>query len=235
MTDTMNILQTLHAVLEGLRENRARLDRGPKQVAAHEINVRKITSVLEAEEEAKKQVIMLVDRKQLDLKSSENKISDLKAKLNACSSNKEYQALIDQIAAAEMANSVLEDEILEGLDKIELGLVKVEKAKKNVEAAKSELEKVRNRVSQESSVTQENITRLEEELAIVEKQLPTDIKPEYKRVVKAKGSDALAPAEDGVCTGCGQKYTINMQSELLSGKFILCKSCGRLIYLVQAA
>ena len=56
---------------------------------------------------------MTGDRKQLDLKASELRIADWKVKLNTCSSNKEYQTMNEQIAAAEMAGSVLADEILE--------------------------------------------------------------------------------------------------------------------------
>ena len=59
---------------------------------------------------------MAVDKKQLQLKTGEDKVKDLRYKLNASTSNREYQALLEQIAADEMANSVLADEILEGLD-----------------------------------------------------------------------------------------------------------------------
>ncbi len=62
---------------------------------------------------------MAADQKQLQLKSSEDKVKDLRRKLNAAASNREYQALLEQIAADEMANSVLADEILEALEKID--------------------------------------------------------------------------------------------------------------------
>ena len=84
-----------------------------------------------------------VDRKQLDLKSGEQKVVDLRVKLNACNSNREYQALLEQIAAAEMAGSVLSDEILEGLEKIDQLGGGVKEAEKNLAAGKQELEKAR--------------------------------------------------------------------------------------------
>ena len=59
------------------------------------------------------------DQKQLQLKAGEEKIKDLKRKLNAAASNREYQILKEQIAADDMAKSVLEDEIIEALEKID--------------------------------------------------------------------------------------------------------------------
>ena len=59
------------------------------------------------------------DQKQLQLKSDEQKIKDHRAKLNAAASNREYQILKEQIAADEMTNSVLEDEIIEAMEKVD--------------------------------------------------------------------------------------------------------------------
>ena len=61
--------------------------------------------------------------------------------------------------------------------------------------------------------------------------MPPDLKADYQRVVRSKGADSLALADDGVCTGCGQQITLNMQNELNLSKLIFCKSCGRLLYL----
>ena len=43
----------------------------------------------------------------------------------------------------------------------------------------------------------------------------------------------LATADDGVCTGCGQQITLNMQNELKLSKLVFCRSCGRLLYLLD--
>ena len=76
-----------------------------------------------------------------------------------------------------------------------------------------------------------DVVRLEEELAVSEKALPADFKSDYQRVVRSKGADSLATVEDGVCTGCGQQITLNMQNELKLSRLVFCKSCGRLLYM----
>jgi hypothetical protein len=170
------------------------------------------------------------DKKQLDLRSSENKIIDLRNKLNACSSNKEYQALLDQIAAAEMANSVLSDEILEALEQIDGLDAKVAAADGELKTAAAELAKLKQEVAGAAESIRADIARLEADLKTAEKSLPPELKADYDRVVNARGEDALAAVEDATCGGCYQQITANMQNELAMCRAVFCRTCGRLLY-----
>ena len=230
-TAALRELHRIHGQLADLRERQVR---GPRQVQARQANVTQQDEALAAAQDQVKQTKMTADQKQLDLKSGENKILDLKNKLNGCSSNKEYQALLEQIAAAEMANSVLADEILEALEKVDQLEILVNEAKAQVEVANNELVKCRDKVAAESAVIQSDIERLEGELAAAEKALPVDFKNDYRRVIRGKGADGMAEVDDGVCQGCGKKITLNMQNELLLSKPVFCKSCGCLLYIGEA-
>jgi len=231
MSITAAALRELHRIHQQLAELRDRLERGPRQVRAREASVAQLEARLTEAREKAKQTQMSVDRKQLDLKAGEQKVVDLRVKLNAANSNREYQALLEQIAAAEMAGSVLSDEILEGLEKIDQLAVAVKEAEKNLTAGKQELDKARKAVEESAAAIHSDITRLEAELAQAEQGLPADIKTDYQRVVRSKGADSLSAVDDGVCTGCGQQITLNMQNELKLSKLVFCKSCGRLLYL----
>ncbi len=231
MSITAAALRELHRLHQQLAELRDRLERGPKQVRAREANVGQLEARLAEAREKAKQTQMGVDRKQLDLKAGEQKVVDLRVKLNAANSNREYQALREQIAAAEMAGSVLSDEILEGLEKIDQHAAGVKDAERTLAAGKQELDKARKGVEESAATIHTDVKRLEGELAQAEKALPSDLKADYQRVVRSKGADSLAAVEDGVCNGCGQQITLNMQNELKLSKLIFCKSCGRLLYL----
>jgi predicted nucleic acid-binding Zn-ribbon protein len=231
MSNTAAALRELHHIHQQLADLRDRLERGPKQVRARESNVAQLEARLAEAREKAKQSQMGVDRKQLDLKSGEQKVVDLRVKLNSANSNREYQALLEQIAAAEMAGSVLSDEILEGMEKFDEHGLSVKEAEKNLAAGKQELEKARRAVDDSAAAILADVTRLELELTEAEKTLPSDLKADYERVVRSKGADSLAASEDGVCTGCGQSITLNMQNELKLSKLVFCKSCGRLLYL----
>jgi predicted nucleic acid-binding Zn-ribbon protein len=226
-------LRALHHLLGQLAELRDRLARGPRQLAIREQNVAARNADLQAAMEAEKQARLLVDRKQLDLRTSEQKIADWQVKLNQASSNKEFQALREQIAAGEMANSVLSDEILEGLERIDQLALKVKEAQSDLESTKQEMQRVAAQIEAAAAGLKQDIARYETELAAAERALPGELKEDYKRVVREKGADAMAEVEGMVCSGCGQQMTANMQSDLMLAKPVFCKVCGRLLYLPE--
>lgn len=231
MSVTAAALRELHRIHQRLADLRDRLERGPKQVRVREANVAQLEAKLTEARDRAKQTQVALDRKQLDLRSGEQKVVDLKVKLNGANSNREYQAFLEQIAAAEMAGSVLSDEILEGLEKIDQLHAATKEAEKNLAAGKQELDKARQAVESSATTIRSDVAQLEAELVQAEKALPADLKADYDRVVRSKGADSLAAADDGVCTGCGQQITLNMQNELKLSKLVFCKSCGRLLYL----
>jgi hypothetical protein len=230
MSVSAAVLRELHRIHGQLADLRERLDRGPRQVKARETNVANFEASFAAAQENVKQTKKAIDQKQLDLRVGENKIIDLKTKLNVCSSNKEYQALLEQIAASEMTNSVLADEILEAMEKADQLEAAVGTAKQHLESARTELGKCRDAVTEEAGRVRSDIERLEGELVAAEKQLPIEIKDDYRRVIRGKGADGMAPIEDGVCQACGYTVTLNMQNEMLLSKPVFCKSCGCLLY-----
>ena len=171
------------------------------------------------------------DQKELQLREREGHISDVRARLNSCNSNREYQAFLEQIAADEQANSVLSDEILELLDKITEQQQAVKNAELQLSRVKEELQSLQQRVDGERASLESDLGRLTEELTQAETALPADFRAEYGRVTKARGEDALAPLDGECCGGCFQTVTPQMLNELMQDRLVTCKSCGCMIYL----
>jgi predicted nucleic acid-binding Zn-ribbon protein len=233
MAANAELLELIHRIHRQLADLRERQERGPRQVKAREANAAKLEAELAAAQDSVKQAKVTSDRKQLDLKANEQRIADWKVKLNACSNNKEYQTMIDQIAASEMAGSVLADEILETMEKSDVLELAVAEVKKRVEAGKNEVAKFRDMVAGEAQNIAADITRLEAELTEAEKQLPAEFRDEYRRVIRGKGAEGMAKMEAGVCEGCGKQVTLNMQNHLMLGKPVFCTACGRLLYTAE--
>jgi predicted nucleic acid-binding Zn-ribbon protein len=233
MSVTASALRELHRIHRQLADLRGRLDRGPKQVQAGESRVVGAERSLVDAKEAVKRTRMASDEKQLQLKQRENRIDDLKTKLNNCNSNREYQALKEQIAADQQANSVLSDEILEILDKLEQQQTMLAQLESEVVKSKQDLQKTRQRVDGERDGLQAELERVTAELSRVESSLPADFKRDYERMTKARGQDALAEVEGETCGGCYTMLTPQTMNELYLSKPVFCKSCGRLLYLPE--
>lgn len=227
---TNGTLRTLHRMHRQLEDLQGRLDAGPRRLAALAAAVKAAETKRDVSQQAVKQARMAADQKQLQLKSAEAKIADLEGKLNACKTNREYQTLGDQIAADRMATKVLEDEILEALDGIDALKRTVPEAEQAVADAKRALGDAEARVREEKGQLDAEVARIRSELAGVETEFADDVRSKYDRVVKHKGADGIAAADGQSCGGCHQQMTANMRSELLMGRIVTCRSCGRLLY-----
>jgi len=227
------ILRTLHRIHRQLTDLRERLDRGPKQIRATENNVKHREEDLAKVKAEARALRMAADQKQLQLKSIEDKVKDLRRKLNAATSNREYQALLEQIAGDEMTNSVLSDEILEALEKVDAFQKNIAETEAALAAAKQRTGEVRAEVSEHEPLLKADIARLEAELQQAETTLPRDICEMYQRVVRQKGEDALAAIENQCCDGCNQQVPLNLVSQVMMGQPVFCKSCGRLLYMPE--
>ncbi|MCH7727130.1 MAG: hypothetical protein IH991_11710 [Planctomycetes bacterium] len=148
---------------------RSRLERGPKLIRATEANFSRLESETASTKETYTKARVASDDKQLQLKYREDRIADLQLKLNSANTNKEYQALKEQIAADEQANSVLGDEILEALVKIDELKEAVSQAEASAAKAKAEAERRAKRV------------------ALAKKKTKKVKKVEIKRKTKTKG------------------------------------------------
>lgn len=230
MSSTAEILRQLHRIHRQLADLNERADRGPKTIKVREANVARLKGALEEARERTLQSRKAADQKQLQLKSGEDKIVDLQTKLNTANSNREYQTLLEQIEGDKMTNSVLEDEILEGLDKIEQLQIEAGEAEKHLDEGTRQLEQTKKSVADEADLIKADIQRLEAELADAEKSLPENFQAEYSRVVNVRGESAMAHVEDDCCSGCYQQLTPNMISKLMMDHVVCCTSCGCILY-----
>ena len=161
---------------------------------------------------------MASDQKQLQLKSGEDKVKDLRRKLNAIASNREYQALLEQIAADEMTNSVLADEILEGLDKCDAFQKQVAEEEAALAAARRRPRKSGPRWPSRSRRCGPTLPDWKPSCEKDETGLPDDIRDLYHRIVRQKGEDALAAVENQYCGGCNQQVPLNLCSQIMLGQ-----------------
>jgi len=233
MAVSASTLRTLHRIQRQLTDLRSRLVRGPMQIAAGQAHVTRLNEAVAVAKEDVQKTKLATHQRELQLKEREGRIEDIRAKLNAASSNKEYQMLIEQIAADEQANSVLSDEILELYDKVEQLAEVVQAKAAQLAKGKDDLAKLRQKVEGEKGTLETDVARLVDECQELEATLPRDIKQDFDRIVGTRGEDGLACLEGEFCGHCNQMINPQMFNELLLEKLVLCKSCGAILYLPE--
>ena len=186
MSVTASALREIHRIHRQITDLRAQIERGPRQLKAAEHVLADLEEACEKGKQALKQARMASDERQLQLRQREDRIKDLKGKLNSCGSNREYQTLKEQVAADQQANSVLSDEILEILEKIDQLQEQTTQQEVDRQKAQTDLESLRQSVHDKQTQLESELQRVIEELHHAETALPEEIKHEYERIARPR-------------------------------------------------
>ena len=231
MPAARNGVTELHSLYSKLRTVQNQLQSAPRQMKARQ----QITAAKQAEIDATKEKIkklkLSADQSNLQVKTNEAKVLGLKVKLNQAASNREFDALRSQVEADEMANSVLEDEILaayEKLDRLKEELTQFEAELITLKAAETKL-------AQELAAAEAGLKakagEYERFIKDAESVIPGEIELAYRRMVQAQGPDAFTEVEGNQCQNCFVTLPPQTLVELKSGKIMFCKSCSKLMHL----
>src|SRR5262249_55519642 len=117
------------------------------------------------------------------------------------------------------------------MGKIEEETARLPEAEKAVKSAKEEFAKRQQEGQERIAGLKQQLEEALREISQVESTLPLDIGPQYKRLVGARGEDAMAAVQGRTCQACYTEITAQNYNDLMLSQFVLCKSCGRVLYL----
>jgi predicted nucleic acid-binding Zn-ribbon protein len=67
----------------------------------------------------------------------------------------------------------------------------------------------------------------------VETQVPQGLREQYNRIVGSRDAEGLAAVRGGDCSACHTEIPRQTLSNLNQGQFVVCRSCGRILYLLE--
>ncbi len=228
------LLRRLHRIHQQRSDLQSQVRRGPLQIKAVQASVDASAAEVAAAAALLKKTRMVSDEKHLQLLTREAHVRDLERRLNAAATNKEFTLLNEQIAADVQANSVQNDEIFEILERIDmlegqLTVVKQKHAQTEADATKriNEIEERQKRVVID-------LDRIEVQLEETESTIPVTVKADYKRLLEARGDEALAPIENESCGGCHQTLTTQVLSRIMLSTLTYCPNCNAMLYMPES-
>ena len=125
---------------------------------------------------------------------------------------------------------MLQDEILELLERLDVVNADVDQAKANHQKAKEETAAMRERVKLELDELNAEKARVTGELTESEKALPGTMMEDYRRLVRLKGENSFAVSVTDTCDNCNQRLTTQTISDLMLKKLVYCPGCGAVLY-----
>jgi predicted nucleic acid-binding Zn-ribbon protein len=231
MAGPATILREIHRLRRHAKDLQAEIERGPRLLKAQQAKVtRQEEAVRDAHDTLKRLKMSSHDKEGL-LKATLQQIGKHEKQLNEAGSKKEYDALKTEIAADKKKCQELEDEILGYMAEIEERTAQLPDLEKAVQQAKAEYAEFEKNSQGRIAGLTEQLTQALGGIKDVEATLPADVRPQYDRLVAARGEDALAAVEHRTCMACYTEITAQSYNDLMLSQFVLCKSCGRTLYL----
>lgn len=193
---------------------------------------------LEAAQQAKTQAQQALDdcqkqrrTKEQDVQSHEERLNKLKTRLTELKTNKEYQAHLGEIESARQAQTHAEDEVLVLMEQGETLTKQVAQATKQLTEAGTKAKSEEAALEQEHQRITGLLEKLEADSAQLEPTIDAALLKEYRRLSKRWKGSAIAPIENGSCTGCRLAVPPQLIAEVRRHeKAQYCPHCGRFLY-----
>jgi len=167
---------------------------------------------------------------QLDIDAIKNRLSNSKEKLSKVTSNREYEAVQDEILENEELLALKEEEVLRIFDKEEKLENDMKALEEKYQFTKSDSEKKISQIESELSHVEDNIKVIENKREIFSKPIPKRLMFTYNRIRKGLGNMAIVNVKQRACGGCFQQLTSQTIQDLIRGdEVIFCPSCGRIL------
>ncbi len=225
------VFRELHRLRRFAHELQEQIDRQPRLQKAQQAKVARQEENYRQAQDAVKHLKVEIHGKEGALKSTHGQIAKYERQLNEAGAKKEYDALQHEIADAKTACQRLEEEIFAGMTEIEEKTARLPELDQAVKQAKEEYAKFESGMTERLAGFRAQLAETQAQLQAHEAELPVKLRGQYERFVAAQGHDALATVHGQTCAACYTEITAQQYNELQQELFVLCKSCGRILYL----
>lgn len=233
--DTLTRLRRLQDIDGEIRKLRQEKDRWPSIVAEKEKDVEAVQRLLDEKDEEIRERKLDVESHELSLKAGEADIGKAKGTLLKVKTNREYEAILHEIQGREAENSMEEEKILLGLERIDaLGRERKE-LEEEMRRARTGVDEVRSQAEEETREIEAEIAELEERKEKSLEGMDPEVLARYDRIREGRGGLAVVPVVDGVCQGCFLSLTSQEVNTLLvaGDDIITCRNCQRILYIEE--
>jgi len=172
------------------------------------------------------------DKRELELQAHEAELAKYETQLKAVKTNKEYSAILSEIASKKADVAKTEDEMLIRMEEIEQQQKTIQSIKQKKEVVSKDREDHKDEITTQLGEVERQLQQLLEARKHEAAELPREILHQYERILAKRGKTAVVPVVDNSCQGCFMKMTPEVQAQLLrNDSLIYCKFCSRIIYL----
>ncbi len=227
------IIKELHRLRLHIADLTEKIAFAPKQKAVQEKKLAQAEETLNAAKEAIKRLTLDIREKENSVRATQQQIKKYEKQLDEAANKKEYETLQSEIATSKNLVSNMEDEILANMTTVEEKTAQLPTVEQATKKARDDFAQWLVDFDERLARFAGEKTRAEGELKAAETTLPPEVRQQYDRFIAAKGNNCLSGVQGKICVECYTEITTQMMADLRREAFVLCKNCGRMLYIAS--
>jgi len=210
------------------------LAQAPEQIKSLDAEYKQKEEEVKAKDTELKQVQVAHKTKEIELKTKEDSIKKLEGQLYQLKTNKEYTAMENEIKGVKADCSLLEEEIITLLDKIDEAENQKKQRSEELKVEQKKTEDEKKRISEEIKKEQESLNQIKTQRNTLAEKVDKNILSKYERILHNREGMALVPVRGNACQGCFLNLPPQVINEIkMKEDFVFCESCARILYMEE--
>ncbi len=171
-----------------------------------------------------------------DLSAIQGRLSKFKGQLMEVKTNKEYQAMQKEMAAAEVEVRGHEDRLLDQMLEAETLAAELKAADTALKSEQADVARQEQALEQERKALDAELEHASAARQALVAQLSDETIALFERIAHGRRGLAVAEARDGLCTACHVRLRPQSFNEIRRNDALnQCDSCTRILYFVPTA
>lgn len=230
MRDQLLLLAELQALDDHISALVAKQAQLPLQLQPHEVACDQESQKLEHLQADIGQSERQQRASERELADSHVALNKTQAKLRDIKTNKEYSAVLVEVAAVKQRVTELEDGILQLMEQTEQQWQLVQVQEQCVRAARQQLQEHKNRLQEAQESLRQQMMREQEKRHKATIDLDSKLYETYQHLATHYGGRAVVQLRAGVCSGCHLRISPQLAADIrLQQQLYTCPHCRLLL------
>jgi predicted nucleic acid-binding Zn-ribbon protein len=195
-----------------------------------EREIPEISDALKSFEKELTEQTLLHKKLDIELATLNQELAKFQKQMQEIKTNKEYDALTNEIVSRKLKISTTEEEILKVLTNLDDLKEKIKEYKQKLEAAEKQSSDQLVYLKKELNSIEDKIKIKEDERKNLTVRIDKRLLSTYERVKKGRGDQVVVTIRKRACTGCYKGIPPQKIQEIRKGDQIFtCDNCGRIL------
>jgi len=171
-----------------------------------------------------------LDENELEIKIKREKLQNSQERLLTVKSNKEYDAVQQEIQSNEETIAQLEEESIQLMEELEIAEKKKKEIDDELDDSLENNEKQIEQIEKKFTSIEDTISKIKKERDKLSSSVNKKILATYERISKGTHGHAIVKVTNRVCGGCFQSLPPRKCQKIKQGNSIIfCEACGRIL------